>query len=258
MNQQIIFFDIDGTLLDHEKQLPASTKYAVKELKEKGYEVIIATGRAPYLFKELREELDINSYVSLNGQYVVVNNEVIFKNPLEKNALKSFSEFALKNNHPVVYQSHEGMKTTTDLHPGLEECVQSLQCYYPEIDPMYLEGRDIYQSWILCNEEEESSYKGMFDKFEFIRWHEKAMDVLPIGGSKARGIRAVIDHLGVHEDDIYAFGDGLNDIEMLKFVKHSVAMGNAPEAVKKVAKHVTKHVDDDGIVHGLELVGLLK
>ena len=67
------------------KNLPASAKEAIKSLKEAGHEVAIATGRPPYFFKELREELEIDSFVCFNGQYVVIENEVIYKNPIDKN-----------------------------------------------------------------------------------------------------------------------------------------------------------------------------
>lgn len=65
------FFDIDGTIYDEDKQVPASTKEAIAELQRRGHHVAIATGRASYMFEDLREELGIDSYVSLNGQYVV-------------------------------------------------------------------------------------------------------------------------------------------------------------------------------------------
>ena len=61
MTKKMVLFDIDGTLLDQEKNLPASTKEAIKSLKEAGHEVAIATGRPPYFFKKLREELEIDS-----------------------------------------------------------------------------------------------------------------------------------------------------------------------------------------------------
>jgi len=83
VERKIIFFDIDGTLLDHDKKLPASTKKAVQLLKEQGHEVAIATGRAPFMFKDLREELDIQTYISFNGQYIVLNGEVLYKNPVK-------------------------------------------------------------------------------------------------------------------------------------------------------------------------------
>src|SRR5699024_5549167 len=69
--RRLFFFDIDGTLLDHDKKLPASTKKSVQKLKQQGHEVAIATGRAPFVFENICKELQINTYVGLNGQYVV-------------------------------------------------------------------------------------------------------------------------------------------------------------------------------------------
>ena len=59
--------DIDGTLLTEDKSLPESAKKAIQQLKSDGHEVAIATGRAPFMYKELREELGIDTYVSYNG-----------------------------------------------------------------------------------------------------------------------------------------------------------------------------------------------
>jgi len=70
------------------------------------------------------------------------------------------------------------------------------------------------------------------------------MDVLPLGGSKAQGIEKAIEKLGYTKEQVYAFGDYLNDIEMLQFVGNGVAMGNAPDLVKNAAKYVTKDVSD--------------
>lgn len=71
-DKKIIFFDIDGTLLDDDKKMPLTAEKAVFALKELGHEVAIATGRAPFMFKDIREQLEIDSYVSFNGQYVVL------------------------------------------------------------------------------------------------------------------------------------------------------------------------------------------
>ncbi|MDE3838091.1 Cof-type HAD-IIB family hydrolase [Bacillus methanolicus] len=257
MSQTMIFFDIDGTLLDHDKQLPDSTKQAIHALKEKGYEVGIATGRAPFMFRDLAKELDIDTYVSFNGQYVVVKNKVVYKNPLHLESLRKLAEYSSKKQHPLVYLSHEEMKSNIEYHPHIQESIETLKFSHPPYDPEYFEDREIYQSLLFCTEGEEKDYMEKFEQFDFIRWHPVSTDVLPAGGSKARGIKAVISHLGVSEDRVYAFGDGLNDIEMLRFVKNSVAMGNAHESVKKVARHITKDVTEDGIAYGLELLGLL-
>lgn len=96
--KKIVFFDIDGTLLDHEKSLPASTKKALKLLKENGVFVAIATGRAPFMFESLRLELEIDSFVSFNGQFVVFENEVIYENPLNEAELHRLSQDAKETN----------------------------------------------------------------------------------------------------------------------------------------------------------------
>jgi Cof subfamily protein (haloacid dehalogenase superfamily) len=257
-HKSIIFFDIDGTLLNHDKKLPPSTKEAIFTLKEAGHIVAIATGRAPFMFEDLREELGIHTYVSYNGQYVVLNGEVLDTNPLNIPALEKLTEVALQNNHPVVFMDHEDMKANVPAHSFIKESIDSLKIsHFPEHDPHYYKGRDLYQTLLFCIEGEERQYEQAFNDFDIIRWHPVAVDILPKGGSKAKGIEKIVQRLEIPEDNQYAFGDGLNDIEMLSTVKNSVAMGNAEEQVKEVARYVTKSVEDDGIVHGLKLVGLL-
>ncbi|MEF3402006.1 HAD hydrolase family protein, partial [Enterobacter kobei] len=68
---KIVFFDVDGTLVGETKEIPASAKQAIAKLKENGVYVAIATGRGPFMLDEIRKELDINSYICYNGQYVI-------------------------------------------------------------------------------------------------------------------------------------------------------------------------------------------
>ena len=91
----------------------------------------------------------------------------------------------------------------------------------------------------------------------FLRWHEFATDVIPKGGSKAKGIEMLIEKMGIDLAQVYAFGDGPNDVEMLSLVKNSVAMGNGVDEVKRVSRYQTGHVDDNGLVEGLEMTGLI-
>lgn len=258
MTKKIIFFDIDGTLLDHDKRLPDSAKQAIKTLKEKGHEVAIATGRAPFMFEDLREELDIQTFVSYNGQYVVLKGEVIHSTPLNKEALHYLTDMAVANNHPIVYMDHEDMKANVPHHDYIFESMSTLKTgKFPTHDPDYFKEREMYQALLFCLDQEEGFYEREFKHFDFVRWHPLSVDVLPVGGSKAKGIEKLTEKLGFGKEDVFAFGDGLNDVEMLKTVNNSIAMGNAHEMAKQAAKHITKSVDEDGILHGLRMVGLL-
>ncbi|PYZ91654.1 phosphatase [Salipaludibacillus keqinensis] len=257
MSKKLIFFDIDGTLLDHDKELPASTEEAIGTLQEAGHYVAIATGRAPFMYKQLRERLGISTFVSFNGQYVVLDGEPILKNPLNKEELKRLTEHAIGHDHPVVFMDHRDMKANIPFHPHIEKSIGSLKFDHPAFDPSYLEGREIYQSLLFCTSEEQPPYEKEFAQFDFIRWHKFSTDILPVGGSKAKGIEAIMEKLNMNREDVYVFGDGPNDLEMLQCTPNSVAMGNAMPEVKKVAGFVTKDVDDNGIVHGLKHMGLL-
>ncbi|XEC97237.1 Cof-type HAD-IIB family hydrolase [Paenibacillus tarimensis] len=254
---KMIFFDIDGTLLDHDKRLPQSTKDAIRQLQSNGHRVAIATGRGPFMFKTLREELGIQSYVSYNGQYVVWEGEPVYTNPISRRLLHEVSEFAGRHRHPIVYMDHDSMKKNEHYHAYIEESIATLKVAQPGHDPEYYKGRPIYQCLLFCTADEEALYRERFGELDFIRWHRYSMDILPKGGSKAAGIEKLLDFLKLNRNDVYAFGDYLNDIEMLQYVGHGVAMGNAPDVVKKAAKHVTKDVGEDGIKYGLTMLGLL-
>nr|WP_216855390.1 Cof-type HAD-IIB family hydrolase [Paenibacillus alba] len=253
----MIFFDIDGTLLDHNKQLPPSTKEAILKLKEAGHELSFATGRSPFMLKPLRDELGIDSFVGFNGQYVMLQDKLIYKNPIPTSLIRSLSDYALESGNPLVYLDHEGMRSSIQYHSHVEESIGTLLYTHPEYGPTYYEDREIYQTMLFCTVDEEAAYQERFQQLDFVRWHPVSMDVLPFGGSKAQGIERLIHTLGFAREDVYAFGDNLNDMEMLQYVGHSVAMGNSPDFVKKAARYVTKDVSQDGIAYGLELVGLL-
>jgi Cof subfamily protein (haloacid dehalogenase superfamily) len=256
--QSVIFFDIDGTLLDHDKKLPPSTKEAVFKLKELGHIVAIATGRAPFMYEDLREELGIHTFVSYNGQYVVLNGEVLHTNPLHIPSLEKLTEAALNNGHPVVFMDHEDMKANVPEHSYINESIATLKIkHFPTHDPHYYKGRELYQTLLFCPEGEEKQYEEAFDAFDFVRWHPVSVDIVPKGGSKAKGIAKLVEKLGFPAERQFAFGDGPNDLDMLSTIYNSVAMGNGVEEVKKVSKYVTKSVDEDGILHGLKMVGLL-
>ncbi|GAF22689.1 MULTISPECIES: Cof-type HAD-IIB family hydrolase [Shouchella] len=257
MEKATIFFDIDGTLLDDNKELPVSTKESIKQLQADGHHVAIATGRAPYFFKELREELQIDSYICFNGQYVVYKGEIIYQDTLNPTTFSRFERYATSVNHPLIFMSAETYTANHAEHPHILESIHSLKLDLPSYNPNYYEQTNLHQALLFCKPTEEEQYRERFPEFKFVRWHPLSVDVLPANGSKALGISKFIAHAGIDLKHVYAFGDQLNDLEMLSYVEHGVAMGNAPQEVQAQARYITKHVNEGGIKHGLSLVGLL-
>jgi Cof subfamily protein (haloacid dehalogenase superfamily) len=255
--KKIVFFDIDGTLLDHNKILPETTKKAIKLLKKNDVFVAIATGRAPFMFEGLRNELGIDSYVSFNGQFVVFEKEVIYENPLNETELNKLFQNAQTNNHPLVFMNERTMKASVKHHPFIETSMGSLNFPHPESDDTFFINRRMYQSLLFCENPDEQLYFSKCPQFDFIRWHPYSVDVLPKGGSKAEGIKKMIERLGFELKDVYAFGDGLNDLEMLKAVGTGVSMGNGVPEAKEIADLITSDVSEDGIWNALKELQLI-
>lgn len=257
MSYKIVFFDLDGTLFNEEKQIPADAAEAVRTLKERGVEPVIATGRAPYFFLPVLESLGIDSYVSLNGAYVVYQGKPLLKRPIPRTNLEKLVALAGSNRHSLVFEGGEAYFTDTEAHPFVEEAISSLRVAMPGFDPVCWHNEDIYQVFLHCESHEEHLYEQLLTELKMVRWHAKAMDVLPADGSKALGIDMLLRHLNLRSDQAVAFGDGLNDKEMLKHVGLGIAMGNSHPELLPFADYVTAHVDEGGVVQGLRHAGLL-
>lgn len=86
---------------------------------------------------------------------------------------------------------------------------------------------------------------------------ENSGEISLLGIHKATAIEKIIQHLDINKENTFAFGDGLNDIEMLSFVRYGIAMGNANEEVKRAAADITDRHDEDGIYNSFKKYGLI-
>ncbi|HWO74335.1 MAG TPA: Cof-type HAD-IIB family hydrolase [Bacillus sp. (in: firmicutes)] len=256
---KIVFLDIDGTLVNHEKKVSEGTKQAIKQLKQNGIEVALATGRPPYHFTEIAEEIGLNSFVSLNGAYACYQGKVIpQKSEISKDLLEKLMKHSSELGHPLTFSSHLKTVSNHKDHPEIIKSFQDLKLdYCPEYQPQFWKEEVIYQAMVYCKQHEEGYYHEMIPELTFTRWHHLSMDVMSADVSKASGIKAMLEYLGFSAKEAVAFGDGLNDKEMLTFVGMGVAMGNAHDEIKPYANMVTKSNEEDGIVHALYELGLL-
>ena len=258
MKRKIVFLDIDGTIVDHQKKIPVQTVKAVRSLQENGVYVAIATGRAPFMFEDIRKRLNINSFISFNGQYVVFEGKTVYKNPLPLEQLAVLQQEAEESGHSLVFMTDKAMRASVGDDAWVTESLGTLKQGYPQVDPGFFRKQDIYQALLFCEAEAEENYRASHRDFRFIRWHDFSCDVLPGGGSKAVGIDRLIAASGLKVEDSFAFGDGLNDLEMIQHAGTGVAMGNAIPELKAVADYVTGKVDENGLADGLAVLELIQ
>ena len=128
---------------------------------------------------------------------------------------------------------------------------------YKECDPSSALELEIMQMCAFVGEPDEHLVTEGNPYVVTARWCDDFCDVIPMGGGKPEGVRAMCERFGFTLDEAVAFGDGGNDISMLQAVGTGVAMGNAGDNVKAAADYVTTGVDDDGIWNACKHLGLI-
>lgn len=105
--KKLVFFDIDGTLVTRNNHIPKSTLQAITALKQTNAVPVLATGRAPVLVKEIAQELQIDSYIAMNGQYIVHQGQVLYANPIDKHLVDAVVEIATARQDGLLLSSDD-------------------------------------------------------------------------------------------------------------------------------------------------------
>ena len=250
---KIIFFDFDDTLYCHSlKDIPASSRLALKILHDKGIHTYICTGRSVFELDNFPiQELGLSGMITSNGQTAYDNQrniiyENVFKGELKEKIVTMFNEKQI----PMYLLSDKNifLNYLTDYVADIQNALSS------PIPPIKeYEGEKIYMASCFYNDEE--SHKKIHeleDYAEVTYWYDGGTDVVMKGSSKATGIQAVLDHHHLALEDSMAFGDGNNDVAMVQYCHIGIAMGNADKEVKEVADYITDDIDKDGLYKALK------
>ena len=259
-NIRIVFFDIDGTLYRKETDtLPNSVATAIRELKKRDVIPAIATGRTlaalPNKIRSLIEAEGIELFVTINGQYNQYQGNALSDHPIDPEHLTTVIAKLDKAGIAYGLIANEHMAVSADT-PVVQRALATIGSY--SINPDYHHDHPVYQMLIFCEAGDEQHVRDNMlpDNYQTIRWHKEGMDMLPADGSKIRGIKAVCDALNIDMANVMAFGDGLNDVEMLQSVGTGIAMGDGHEKARAAAKDTTDPLEENGILNALRRYGL--
>jgi len=245
-----IFFDLDGTLLIGGR-VPKKAVEALVYARDKGILLFIATGRHRIEIERIATLPDLNfdGFVSLNGGYCYVNNNVIFKNAIDKEAVRIVVDSIKQTPKSCMFCEADGMFINV-IDEKAEVMHEALDLAIPPIeDPVRALKNDIYQ---MVTFGIDLNFLNALPNCAVTSWADGCHDIVPASTNKWVGISHMIEHFGLKPSEVAAIGDGMNDIEMLQGAGYSVAMGNALDEVKKYANFVTNHVEEDGIYHAIK------
>lgn len=255
---KIVFFDIDDTLyIKHQNCIPDSVAQAFTALQQKGIQIAIATGRGVCLFPPALDTLitafDINNIVAINGQYNLINGNIT-DFAISPHDVRLATDCLRQQGISMGYMSKSHIICFDD-NAYIRQALGSLHSdYLIENYDDFDKDTPIYQ---ILGFADTHMTPNLPPNFKSVRWHPNAFDVLTGDVSKVQGIRLVLKELGLKFADAMAFGDGLNDVEMIGSVGFGVAMGNAHPNLKAVADFICPRHDDDGIFKGLQMLGVI-
>ncbi len=249
-----VFFDIDGTLLSHASGgVPESARRALALLAERGVPRFLATGRHILEIHRLLPDLSFDGCVTLNGQICLDGQEhILFDAPFPPADARQAVSIFRRREAPAMLVQRDRMYINF-VDGAVRQAQRAISSPIPPAGA-YQEG-PIYQL-IVYGDGAEAALRQL-PGCKMSRWNDHAVDILPRSGGKVLGIGQFLRRLSLDWSEIMAFGDGENDVDMLRCAGVGVAMGNAEAAVKAAADYVTADVDQDGIYRALEHYGLL-
>lgn len=261
-----LFFDLDGTLLDSNKKIPASAAEALTAARQKGVKVFVCTGRSFRVEKMLGWTTEMQLFdggVYCNGACICLDGEThyVFIEPEAVRAvLEEVSryegvhvslngegaEHAFNFTPPQSMMGPWGMKPE-DIHPlddaAINHCTKMLIFYKELVNSTRKLPEDLFpRLQAICGDRATM----------YLTDQGATIQIVSRESSKRVGIEKVRKALGLAADEIAVFGDDLNDLEMISAYPVSIAMGNAVEEVKVAAKYVTLPNDEGGIEYALK------
>lgn len=245
-----IFFDIDGTLVSFKTHtIPESTKEALLECKKKGILLFVATGRAKGGLEVLKD-IPFDGFITLNGQYVYDKDGVLFENTIDEKELEIIKKEVMEKQIPCGFEMN-----SYKIYNYRDERVEELDALTHNDDQPagdISKAHHVYQVQMFLNEQEEKEFMKKIPNCACARWYPTFIDILPLGGSKQKGMDIFAKKYGFTMSEAMAFGDGGNDRTMLEHAGIGIAMGNAVEELQQIADYVTESVDEDGIWAAME------
>lgn len=264
MQYKAVFCDIDGTLLTTDKRLTHRTAGAVKALSEKGIPFILVSARMPKGIEETRKALSLTTPIISGGGALITgmtdSASILYETGLSYEEASRIMAALPENTSDFCYGVYSGEHWITKdrTHPQIakEEIITNVIA--EEGDPLsILTPKDSIHKFLCMGDGKllddlKDRLAPLFPEAAFHKSAPHLLEIIKNTCSKSAAIHFLCAELGISPQECISFGDNYNDIDMLQCVGHSVAMGNAPEPVKRSASETTDTNDNDGVAQYIE------
>jgi Cof subfamily protein (haloacid dehalogenase superfamily) len=262
-NRKLLAFDVDGTLLTNSHSVLPSTKQALRQLVQDGHHIVLATARPPKSVVRIGAQLEIEHTISiaLNGAMIIRDNMILWEMPMERSAVEEVIQEARRRGlHANIMAGWDWFVEAPSPWCDQEAAIVEFQ---PKMlaDLLADSVPNAHKVLFMGDPNSIAAYRQWANSRKLPLYISLSKptycEIVSEGVSKAHALQEVANILHIPLADVIAFGDGENDMEIVKMAGVGVAMGNAMPEVLAVADLVTKSNNDDGIYYALLELGLI-
>lgn len=269
---KLVAIDIDGTLLDSNKELPEENRRTIEAYAKKGIIFAFCTGRVMNEIELISDKLPSVKYaITCNGSLVYDISDrkchkLIHGDTLSMEEVRSIYEFADTQGFEmmfelqadgVVYSDKKCIETPENYGVGyIKELIRQTRVPVEDIkEYIYERTKDVGKLNIFFPDTETrnkalDSLKSL--DYDFAYSEPTNVDINKKGANKGRGLEMLMKHLGLAKEEVMAIGDNYNDLELLQATPHAVVMDNAPEEIKNYASYITMSNDENGVAYAIK------
>lgn len=258
---QAVFCDIDGTLLTSDHRITADTKEKIKSLHDSGIPFILVSARMPAAIRPIQEELGIQApIISYGGALILDKN----KNPMNSIGLSMELVREIRkllppetNDYCFCTYSYDKWIAENPDHPLIrrEERITGVSSLGGSFEALLSESEPVHKllgfGTPAVLDATADQLKAAFPQCAIYKSAPNILEIMDSHVSKSGAVHLLCKKLGISPQNTVAFGDNYNDIDMLEAAGLGIAMGNAPEEVKKHASEITKTNDQEGLLLSL-------
>ena len=265
MKYKLLVLDVDGTLLNDEREISKRTLAALLKVQQMGVRIVLASGRPTYGLMPLAKTLELGNYggfvLSYNGCQIIKaqNGEILFERRINPEMLPYLEKKARKNGFAIFTYHDDTLITDSPDNEYIknESLLNNLKIIREDEFSTAIDFApckcmlvsDKEKALIGLEQHWEKRLAGTLDAF---RSEPYFLEVVPCGVNKANTLGALLEHLGVTREEVIAVGDGVCDVTMLQLAGMGVAMGHSQDSVKVCADYVTASNEEDGVALAVE------
>lgn len=265
MKYKLLVLDVDGTLLNDEREISKRTLAALLKVQQMGVRIVLASGRPTYGLMPLAKTLELGNYggfvLSYNGCQIIKaqNGEILFERRINPEMLPYLEKKARKNGFAIFTYHDDTLITDSPDNEYIknEALLNNLKIIREDEFSTAMDFApckcmlvsDKEKALIGLEQHWEKRLAGTLDAF---RSEPYFLEVVPCGVNKANTLGALLEHLGVTREEVIAVGDGVCDVTMLQLAGMGVAMGHSQDSVKVCADYVTASNEEDGVALAVE------